>query len=903
VSWIPDRYRELRSRLRPERLEDDVDEELAFHLRQRAADLETDGLPPDVAWDEALRRFGNVTQFREEMLAIDTSVLKERRRMEVFDSIRRETRYSLRALARAPVFTIVAVLTLGAGIGATTSIFTLIDSIVLRPLPYPDQDRLVQLRHAVPGVNEGDTWGNSVASYFHYLDNNRTLEAQGAYSTSVYNLALEGGAERVTGASVTPSLFDVLGIRAERGRLFTDDDVYEGAEPIAVIGWELWQTQYGGDPGIVGRTVQINSVPVTVIGVVPAGTSLPITGHTTNVWRPFFLNRSQPAVNSHWVGTYAKLLPGVTPEGAQADIQRLTAELPEIFPGAYGAAFMETSGFRADVITVRELVLGGVDRILWLLLGAVALVLLIACANVANLLLVRAEARRREQTVRAAMGAERAHFAMHYLTESLLLAIAAGAFGVLLAFGALKVMVATAPATLPRLDQVALSGTGLMFALILALATGLVFGIVPALRSHTNFDELRESGRGMTTSRKRRLVHGTLVVAQVGVAVVLLAAGGLMLQSFMNLRNVDSGIDEQNVLTFQIFMPGSRYPTYQELYNFEQEFARGIRALPGVETVGTTTMLPLSGAGGCSYTVAENQVFGPGVEPPCLATIFIMPGYFEAMRIPVQGDVFTASDVERRTGGVVVSRALAERTWPGEDPIGKGIISYQDGPPWYRVIGVADDVRARGLDQPPEEAVYYPVLSIEGAQQIGPFRGPTYVVRTASADPMQLREPIRQLLVSMDPEVPMANPRTMEEVVMTSPTMARATFTMTLLGISAAMALFLSAVGLYGVIAYLVGRRRAEIGVRMALGARVTEVARLVVLQSVRLTAVGIVVGVGVALLSTRVLASLLFEVQPADPLTLMMVSALLLLVAVLASAIPAHRAARTDPSEALRAD
>jgi putative ABC transport system permease protein len=903
MSWIPDRYREMRSLLRPDRIEDDVEEELAFHLEQRTADLEAAGLGPQQAREEALRRFGDVAYFRSVTCAIDTSIQKERRRMELFESVRRETRHSLRALARAPVFTVVAVLTLGVGIGATTSIFTLIDSIVLRPLPYPDQDRLVQLRHAVPGVNEGDTWGNSVASYFHYLDNNRTLESQGAFSPGVYNLALEGGAERVTGASVTPSLFGVLGIRAARGRLFTDDDVHEGAEPVAVLGWELWQTQYGGDPGIIGRTIQINSAPVTVLGVLPAGTSLPITGHTTNVWRPFFLDRAQPPVNSHWVGTYAKLLPGVMPEAAQSDIQRLTAELPERFPGAYGSAFMETSGFRADVITVRELVLGGVDRILWLLLGAVAVVLLIACANVANLLLVRAETRRREQTVRAAMGAERAHFAVHYLTESLLLALAGGVLGVLLAYGALRVMIATAPTTLPRLDEVALSGTGLLFAVALALLTGLVFGLVPALRSRTNFGELRESGRGMTMSRQQRFVHGTLVVGQVGLAVVLLAAGGLMLQSFLNLRNVESGIDEQNVLTFQIFMPGARYPTHQEIFSFEQEFARGIRALPGVETVGTTTMLPLSGAGGCSYTVAEGQVFAPGENPPCLATIFIMPGYFEALRIRVQGDVFTDSDVERRTGGVVVSRALAERTWPGEDPIGRGIISYQDGPPWYRVIGVADDVRARGLDEPAVEAVYYPVLSLEGAQQIGPFRGPTYVVRTASADPMQLREPIRQLLLSMDPEVPMANPRTMEEVLMTSPTMARTTFTMTLLGISAAMALFLSAVGLYGVIAYLVGRRRAEIGVRMALGARVTEVARLVVLQSVRLTAAGIIVGIAVALLTTRVLASLLFGVQPADPVTLMAVSALLLLVAVLASAIPARRAARTDPSEALRAD
>jgi putative ABC transport system permease protein len=903
LSWIPDRYRELRSLLRPERVEEDVDEELAFHLEQRAADLELLGLTTQQAREEALRRFGDIAHYRTVTCDIDTSVLKERRRMELFDSVRRETRHSLRSLARAPMFTLVAVLTLGVGIGATTAIYTLIDSIVLRPLPYPDQDRLVQLRHAVPGVGENDTWGNSVVSYFHYLDNNRTLAALGGFSTSVYNVAAEGGAERVTGASVTPSMFDVLGLRAARGRLFTDEDVFDGAEPVAVLGWELWETHYGGDPDIIGRTVQLNSAPVTVLGIAPRGVSLPITGHTTNVWRPLNLDRSQPAVNSHWVGTYAKLLPGVTPDAARADIQRLTADLPELFPNAYGGAFMATSGFRGDLVTVRELVLGGVERVLWLLLGAVALVLLIACANVANLLLVRAETRRREQTVRAAIGAERAHFAVHYLTESFILAGMAGLLGIAFAWGALRVMVATAPSTLPRLAEVSLNGSALGFGLGLALLTGLIFGLVPALRSQTDFGELRESGRGMTTSRERQLVRGALVVGQVGMALVLLAAGGLMLQSFMNLRSVDSGIDERGVLTFQIFMPGARYAGVDEIFRFEQEFSSRIRALPGVEVVGTTTDLPLGGSTGCSYTVAENQVFATNEEPPCLATTFVMPGYFEALRINVEGDAFTWSDVERRAGGVVVSRAVAERTWPGEDPIGKGIISYQDGPPWYRVIGVADDVRGRGLDQPPIEAIYYPVLAIEGAQQIGPFRGPTYVVRASLPDPMQLRDPIRQLLAGMDPEVPMANARTMEEVIMTSPTMARTTFTMTLLGISAVMALFLSAVGLYGVIAYLVGRRRAEIGVRMALGARVGQVARLVMLQSVRLTALGIVVGVIAAVLMTRVLASLLFGVQPADPVTLTVVSTLLLLVAMLASLIPARRAARVDPSEALRSD
>jgi putative ABC transport system permease protein len=499
-------------------------------------------------------------------------------------------------------------------------------------------------------------------------------------------------------------------------------------------------------------------------------------------------------------------------------------------------------------------------------------------------------------------GAGRSHFAVHYLTESVILAAVAGALGVLLAWAALGVIVATAPATLPRIEEVALSGRALLFGAGLALTTAVIFGLVPVARAQADFSELRESGRGMTTSRRRHFARSALVVGQVGLALVLLAAGGLMLQSFVNLRSVDTGIDERNVLTFQISLPSSRYATHEDIYRFEQEFSDRIRALPGVVAVGTTTGLPFGGGTNCSYTVAEGQVFSPNQDPPCLDATFIMPGYFEALGINVEGDVFTAADVDNRAGTVVVSRAVAERTWPGQNPIGRGIISYQDGPPWYRVVGVADDVRGRGADQPPVEALYYPVLAAEGATQIGPFRGPNYVVR-ASMDPTQLREPIRNLLVEMDPEVPMANPRTMAELVATSPAMARTSFTLMLLAIAAAMALFLSAVGLYGVIAYLVSRRRAEIGVRMALGAHVGEVARLVVMQSVRLTLAGILVGVVVAMLTTRLLASLLFEVQPADPAVLAAVSALLLAVAMLASLLPARRAARTDPSEALRAD
>jgi putative ABC transport system permease protein len=899
MGWIPDRYRELRSLLRPDRLQDDVDEELAFHIEQRVTDLQAEGLSAAVAREQALRRFGDVTRIRAETYAIDESTLKEQRRMELLDAIRRETRHSLRSLGRAPVFTIVALLTLGVGVGATTAIFTLIDSIVLRPLPYAHADRLVALWHGVPLVSEGGRWGNSSASYFHYLDNNRTLDELGAYSSGTYSLSGDGGAERVPGASVTPSALRALSITPQHGRTFTDND-YEGPD-VVIIGHELWQNRFGGDPGIIGSTIQVSSASSEVIGIMPPGARLP--GMETQIWTPMWLDRSQPPVNSHWIGTIGLLRAGVTPEVAQADVQRLTDQLVELFPGAYDDAFVNSTGFHAQVTTVRSELLGGIERTLWLLLGAVSLVLLIACANVANLFMVRAEARRREQTVRAAMGAERAHFAVHYLTESMLLAVAAGLVGVFFAWAGVKLLLAVAPVGLPRLDEIALTGTGVAFALGVAALMGMIFGLAPAVRTHADFHELREAGRGMTASRGRLLVRNSLVIGQVGLALVLLAAGALMLQSFMNLRAVDAGFDESNILAVQAFLPAARYPTVEETTARQREIADRIAALPGVANVSLSSRIPLSGGRGCAYTTWENMELPPGTDPPCLPTIFIFPGYFETLGIRVDGEVFTWSDVDRNANGVVVSRALAASLWPGEDPLGKGIISYRDGPPWYRVIGVADDVLSDDLEAAPIHAIYYPPLPMEGVRPVGPFRSSSFLVKTSTPNPAALAPSVRSIIAELDAEVAMGDVRTMREIVLSSDAIVRRSFMMALLSVAAGIALFLSAVGLYGVIAYLVGRRRTEIGVRMALGARVGEVARMVVLQSVRLTAIGIAVGVAGAIVLTRSLQSLLYGVQPADPLTLGAVSALLLLVAVLASVLPASRAARTDPSTALRSD
>jgi predicted permease len=792
MSWIPDRYRELRSLLRRENVEEDVDEELRLHLDLMTADLEHAGMGSAAAREEALRRFGDVSVFRSETCEIERDIGRERRRMEISDAIRRETRHALHSLARAPMFTAVAVLTLALGIGATTAIFTLIDSIVFRPLPYPAQDRLVQLGHGAPRVSEG-VWGSSVASYFFYLDNNRSLDEMGAYATQTYTVTAGGDAERFEGARVSASLLRVLGARPVHGRLINDEDDMPGAPPVALLSHEIWLSRFGGDPDVVGRTVDLSSFPFTIVGVLQPRFRLP--GHDTRIWTALQLDRSLEPVNWHYVQSYARLLPGTSVESATADIQRLTDRLPEEFPGPYSAAFMERSGFHASVDLVRSQMLGSIDRVLWMVFGAVGLVLLIACANVGNLMLVRAESRRRESSLRAALGAERAHLAVHYMTESLVLTITASVLGAALAFAGVKLLVAMAPANVPRLDEIAVGWRALGFAMILALSTGVLFGLIPLVRTHNDFGELRAGGRGATSSRERQFVRRALVIGQVAMALVLLAGGALMLQSLVNLRSVRSGFDPENVLVFQAFTPDASYD-HDEMVRFQRELSDRMRALPGVEHVGGTTRVPLAPTGlNCSYTVAEGHEVTSD-DGACLPTVHVLPGSFASMGIPLlAGRDITWSDVEQRTGAAVISRTLADRLWPDEVPIGTGIITYQDGPPGYRIVGVADHVRSDGLDKAPVEAVYYPTTAMSGAAVTGhPFPEIHYTVRTAGVDAGSLAPALRQVIRDMDPTIPLAGAQTVTDVVARSGQVARISFMMMLLGISAVMALFLSAV-------------------------------------------------------------------------------------------------------------
>jgi predicted permease len=900
AGW-PGIRRAFRLLVAPDRIRNDIDTELRFHIEGRIEDLMARGLSRADAEREVSARFGNVDTYRAETRAIDERTTHEERRMELLETIGREMRQALRALLRSRGFTFIAILTLALGIGATTAVYTLLDRVVLNPLPYPRADRLVKIGSLVSGKTLSGEWGVSAGGYFYYLDHNRSLDALGAYAIDEASILFDDGAERVSRAGVTATLVQVLGVRASLGRMIRADDDSPGAPAVAVLSHEFWTRRFGGDPGVVGRTLTIGGAPIEVVGVLAAGENTPElsgSGLAPDVWVPLQLDPAARPMNAHFLTVIGRLKNGVTLEAATRDLASLTARFPDELPTAYSPAFMSDYHFAVKVTQLRDAVVGAVAKLLWMLLGAVGIVLVIACINVANLFLVRMEARRREAAIRTALGASRTHLAWHYLTESALLSVAAGALGLAFAYGAIHILLTLAPSGVPRLTELSLDWNSVVFTAVIAIGAGVLFGSIPLARAGLDVATLRENSRGMTPSRGRHAVRGALVVAQVALAVVLLAAAGLMLRSFSRLRHVQPGFDANGVLTLDLSLPTARYQDFRSVTMFYRDLQERIAALPGVERVAATNALPLTGRGNCSVMFARGQAAPEQGAAPCIQYAYVTPGYFAAMGIPVRGTTNEWSAVLGEYAGVVVSRAAAERFWPGENAVGKGIKG--NGESFYRVIGVADDVHTDDLRVPPGALVYFPTVPAKGTELWIPPRSMTLVVRAGTADPAALTPAIRRVVAELDPGVPSAAVRTMSDVVAAS--MARLSFTMLLIGVAGAMALVLSAVGLYGVISYIVGERRGEIGVRMALGARAGEVGGMVMLQSVRLASIGVVIGLMGAAAATRVLRSLLFEVSPTDPLTLAAVALFLMLLAALASYAPARRAARVDPIEVLRA-
>ncbi len=880
-----------------------VDEELEFHLAGRVEELMAQGRTREAAEAKVRERFGDVARWRREATSIDHGQARQERRADLVDTLRRETRQAVRSLFRTPGFSIVAALTLALGLGAATAIFAVLDGVVLRPLPYADADRLVWIDHKVPKVGVRDRWKLGMINYFDFRDNVPALRSLALVVESRMNLAMPGGDPvRVRGAVASASIFPTLGASSPSlGRLFTDADNAPGAEPVVVLGYEFWQRAYGGDQAVVDRTIDLEGQAVRVVGVSAPGVALPQSA--VDVWLPLTMDPARAAqVNEHAYSGIGRLADGATVEQLQQQLDARERLFTELYPGVYSAGFMEGTGFAPAVEPLHEHVVGpAVTRTLWVMFGAVGLVLLVACAHLANLFLVRLEARRRETALRAALGASRGRLAWRSLTESLLLTLTAAVGGVVLAHLALRGLLALAPPSLPRLSDIHLGWIHVGFVVLLAVGIGVVLGLFPVLRGGVDLGALRDGARGMTSSRQRNAVRGALVVGQVALSLILLAAGGLMLRSAARLHAVSPGFDPERVLVLDVAMPQGTYQwrDYARVAAVHRTFMGELAQVPGVVSVGVVDEVPMSSADGwgCSGMGFEGTHVKEFV---CVPKSTVSPSYFEAMRIPlVQGSAPTWDEVAGGSNGVVVSQALAEHFWPGQDPIGRGVLANTDKPPYFRVVGVAGDVRLDGLEKPPTEVVYFPMVPDSGLSMWGAARNASVMVRSSTDDATSILSAARRVMRGLDPTIVVDNPRWMDEVVAAS--LSRTTLAMLLLSLAAGMALLLSAVGIYGVIAYLVGQRRTEIGIRIALGAPAAKVGRDVVLGALKLAVAGVAIGLVGAVATMRVLQSLLYDVSPTDPLTLGGVAVLLLMLAALASWVPARRAARIPPMEALR--
>jgi predicted permease len=807
-----------------------------------------------------------------------------------------ELRESVRSLLKAPRFLIVASLTLALGIGVVTSIFSVVNGVLLTPLPFPNQDRLVNISSSAPGVGY-DRFPLSPDLFLFYQEHNTVFEQMALYQRQRVNITESGPPEVVEAAVTTHPYFPTLGVQFARGRSYTADEDKPDAARVAVISHRLWTRRYGSDPSLVGGTIRVDGHPTQVVGIAPAWMD---EADSPDVWSPTrFDPANPPAGNFGWNGI-GRLKPGVTPEHAVRQLEPLVQRaMTERIDSDRYRAFLRDGRYRPLVTSMKEDEVGGVREPLLILLGTVGMVLLVACGNVANLCLIRAEARQREIAVRAALGASRAGLIRKLLIEALLLSAVGATLGVIVAAIAVPLLLQLAPGTIPRLEQVRINGTVLAFSAAAAVLSAIIFGLIPALR-YTRpqiLSMLRHGGRSATDGPGRQRGRQALVIVQTAMALVLLVGSGLLARSFARLMSADHGFTSENVLTFRVALTPAAYPDERNVVTFVQQLADRLNTLPGVERAGAATELPVSEAASGTAFEFEGQPVEPGRLPPMVHYVTVTPGFFQALGVELlRGSDFDSSDLREDTMSVLVNMSAAERHWPGQDPIGKrlrGVGTPQ--PPWWVVKGIVDDVRQDGLRRPPRPLVYFPVKTRQG----GLPRAYSFVLRGPGAETQA--EAARQAVWALNPDLPVASMRTMNEVVETS--VMQFTFTMATLGIAAVIALVLGAIGLYGVQSYAVSLRTRELGVRLALGAQPSRVQRAVLTSAAIVTGIGLVIGAAGAAGLTRLLEGQLYETRPLDPATFVGMSLLLFLVGLLASYLPARRAASVSPVEAMRGE
>jgi putative ABC transport system permease protein len=801
------------------------------------------------------------------------------------ETLVQDLRYAIRMLLKKPSFTAIVVLALAIGIGANTAIFSVVNAILLRPLPYKHFERISMIWMNNPKLGVAEDW-HSYPNYTDYKEQNQVFEDMAAFNDRSFNLTGAGDPVRVVGVWATASMFSVMGVEPALGRSFTEEEEEPGKDLVAVLSHRLWQRSFGGDPGIIGQPISLNGVNRTIVGVMPPSFVFP--EKSTELWIPLAITpqrkQARFAISFKAVG---RLKPGVTMEQASADMGAIAKRLDEqYFQSDYGI----------NLVLLHDQETGKVRPALLVLLGAVAFVLLIACANVANLLLARAAMREKEVAVRLALGAGRSRIVRQLLTESALLAVVGGGVGLLLAVVGLKALVALSPADIPRLDQTGIDLRVLGFTLAVSLLTGLIFGLVPALqasRPDLN-DSLKDGGRGSTGGIRGMRVRNLLVVSEIALSLVLLVGAGLLIRSFMRLQQFDLGFNPNNLLTMRIQLPGSKYRDGNQVATFYQQLLQRLEAVPGVQSAGAISSVFLDDTPNSTNFSIEGRPVATGVESIEVPFDSVSPSYFRVMGIPLlAGREFDDRDVQGSTPVAIINQTFANRFFPGEDPIGKRYVYGGPAPnnPWITIVGIVGDMRRTGFDRPVRPETFLPE-----AQE--PSNVLTIVTRTASSE-ASLAGVLRNEVWAIDKDQSVFDIKTMDETL--SEMMAQRRFNMLLFGIFAAVALILAAVGIYGVISYSVTQRTHEIGIRIALGAAKSNVLSLIVGQAMSLAGIGIVLGMGASLMLTRLMASLLYGVSATDPVTFSAIALLLAGVALVACYLPARRAAKVDPMIALR--
>jgi predicted permease len=889
---------------RPER---DVDDELAFHVQARVDEYVAAGMDPDAARAAALERLGDLPRYRGETLAIEQREERRRTMSDVMHSLIGDIRFGARQLGRNLPLTIAALLCFALGVGANTSIFSVVNAVLFRPLPFPDSDKLVVVSEGITNL-AADISSISAADLLDYKETEgRAFQSLAAARSGTATIMVNGEAEVIPALSVTPSAFKVLGVNPVVGRAFIDADTTASAPGVVVISDGLWHRRYGADPAMVGKQITFSTGQTAqVVGIMPRGFAFPLPGlgmPVADVFVPFRFSRAVLAQRADNFGTLAfgRLQSGVSMERAEASLGDVVRQMPQRYPDSWGKTLSRGGKLLIHVKSLRAAAVGQSRRPLLVLLGAVGFVLLIACINVASLFVARASARGREIAIRKALGATRARLTQQFLAEALLLLTAGSALGLIAARWGTRALVALAPGDFYSSFNASIDARVLAVTGGLTVLTALVFSMLPGLRGRPADAQhsLRTEDRSSTATRTRQHGRRVLIVSEVAIALVLTVGAGLMIRSFARVRAVNPGFDPENLVTFSVNLPAARYPEPDRVKLAEQQILQRLREIPGVLSASGASNLPMQG----DWLI----VFTPeGPQPsqlPVATNSLVLPGYFEAMRIPLRaGRLFTERDTKDTPGAVVINETMARKYYGSANPVGR---QFKWGPrdspvPLREIIGVVADVKQRTLDEEPMPSVYHAVMQQDTGLNVPMYRGLSYVVRARMA-PTSVSASIRAAIRSVDPKLVVLNVRPMDAIV--GQTIASRKFNATLLGLFAALALALASTGVYGVLQYSVIQRRREMGIRIAIGAASSDLIRLIVGQAVGLAAIGVTIGLVGAVALTRVIRALLFNTDPLDTVTFVASALVLLSIAALSSYLPARRALRIDPTIAMRAE